>query len=160
HRPHARLPIDVECGSASDRCCRKKILGGSLSNIDSKRAPKAQVRFKKSTPMIRLLRIRGMPRTFSTASTHCRPPTADLRRLAGDSLTPLRPPAVTISPSTARPTRRGASYRGGSCGGNGKRPLAAQAAAIQHKADEGVTHQQMITHQHHGESDYENGRKL
>ena len=24
HRPHARLPIDVECGSASDRCCRKR----------------------------------------------------------------------------------------------------------------------------------------
>jgi len=34
-------------GTTLGRCCRKKILGGSLSNIDSKRVPKAQVRFKK-----------------------------------------------------------------------------------------------------------------
>src|SRR4029077_16169042 len=69
-------------------------------------------------------------------------------------------PAAIISPSTARPNRCGASDRGGSCGGEGEGPLAAQAAAIQHKADEGVTHQQMITYQHDGESGYENGHKL
>jgi hypothetical protein len=54
--------------AALGRCCRKKILGGSLSNIDPKLASKAQVRFETSTPMIRLLPLSRMPRTFSTAS--------------------------------------------------------------------------------------------
>jgi hypothetical protein len=40
----------------------KKIFGTSLSIIDSKCASKAQVRFKKSTPMIRLLRVSRMAR--------------------------------------------------------------------------------------------------
>jgi hypothetical protein len=48
----------------------KKILSGSLSNFDSKRGSLEQVRFKKSIPLIRLLRVSRRPRTFSTASTH------------------------------------------------------------------------------------------
>ncbi|SRR5712692_10211256 len=46
----------------------KGFLGGSPSNIDSRRASNAQDRFKNSAPMIRLLRAGGMPGTFSTAS--------------------------------------------------------------------------------------------
>jgi hypothetical protein len=47
---------------------------GSPSNIDSKPASNAQDRFKKSVSLIRLLRVGGMLRTFSTAtdkSGHC-----------------------------------------------------------------------------------------
>jgi hypothetical protein len=47
----------------------KKILKGAPSNIDSRRASKAQDRFMKSAAMIRLLRADGMLQTFSTAST-------------------------------------------------------------------------------------------
>jgi hypothetical protein len=46
---------------------------GSPSNIDSQLTSNGQVRFKKSTPMIPLLRVRSMPRTLSTASTQGRP---------------------------------------------------------------------------------------
>src|SRR6266700_5062198 len=47
----------------------KGFLGGSPSNIDSRRASNAQDRFKNSAPMIRLLRAGDMPGTFSTVST-------------------------------------------------------------------------------------------
>jgi hypothetical protein len=45
---------------------------GSPSNIDSKPASNAQDRFKKSVSLIRLLRVGGTLRTFSTASTRRR----------------------------------------------------------------------------------------
>ncbi len=54
--------------AAKGRCCRTKIFGGTRSNIDSESASDAQVRFKKSTLMIRLLCVLRMPLTFSTAS--------------------------------------------------------------------------------------------
>jgi hypothetical protein len=46
----------------------KKDFEGFASNIDSRRAPYAQARFENFASMIRLLRSRGMPGTFSTAS--------------------------------------------------------------------------------------------
>ena len=58
-----------------------------------------------------------------------------------------------------RPVRRAASGRGDTCG-DGERSVSAEATAIQHNSDVGVTYQQMIARQHHGEGDYENGREL
>src|SRR5215831_9577374 len=54
--------------SARDRCCRKKILRGSSSNIDSRRASNAQDRFKNPACAILLLRVVRVAPTFSTAS--------------------------------------------------------------------------------------------
>src|SRR5215472_15477273 len=51
------------------RCCRKKILRGSSSNIDSRRTSNAQDRFKNPTCAILLLRVVRVAPTFSTAST-------------------------------------------------------------------------------------------
>ena len=55
--------------SAFDRYCRKKILRGSSSNIDSRRASNAQDRFKNPACAILLLRVVRVAPTFSTAST-------------------------------------------------------------------------------------------
>jgi hypothetical protein len=61
---------DVRAPSLSgfDRCCRKKILGGSSRNIDSRRASNAQDRFKNPACAILLLRVVRVAPTFSTAS--------------------------------------------------------------------------------------------
>jgi hypothetical protein len=45
---------------------------GLPSNIDSKPASDAQYRFKKLVALIRLLRVGGMLRAFSTVSTQMR----------------------------------------------------------------------------------------
>jgi hypothetical protein len=46
----------------------KGFLRGSPSNIDSRNGPDTQLRFKKVTSTIRLLRVGDSPRTFSTVS--------------------------------------------------------------------------------------------
>ena len=54
--------------SAIGRYCRKKILRGSSSNIDSRRAANAQDQFKNPACAILLLRVVRVSPTFSTAS--------------------------------------------------------------------------------------------
>ena len=71
---------DIAEGPSLTDAVEKGFLGGSPSNIDSKRASNAQDRFKNSPPLIRLLRAGGMPGTFSTVSTqgrHAAPPLLD-----------------------------------------------------------------------------------
>src|SRR6516164_10058926 len=58
--------------SQTGRCCRKKILRGSSSNIDSRRASNAQDRFKNPACAILLLRVVRVAPTFSTASARLR----------------------------------------------------------------------------------------
>jgi hypothetical protein len=58
-----------------------------VSNIDSKQASNAQDRFKKSSCVVRLLRIVKVPSTFSTTSTHIR---RSLTRLPVSLEPPLR----------------------------------------------------------------------
>src|SRR5215472_6597559 len=58
--------------TASGRYCRKKILRGSSSNIDSRRASNAQDRFKNPACAILLLRVVRVAPTFSTASARLR----------------------------------------------------------------------------------------
>src|SRR5215467_3816332 len=58
--------------SATGRYCRKKILRGSSSNIDSRRASNAQDRFKNPACTILLLRVVRVAPTFSTASVTSR----------------------------------------------------------------------------------------
>jgi hypothetical protein len=51
---------------------KKDFRGRSPSNIDSRRILNVQDRFKKSLPMIRLLRTDGMPPIFFNRSTQTR----------------------------------------------------------------------------------------
>jgi hypothetical protein len=60
--------VHCKCPFVTDTV-EKGFWEGSLSNIDSNPASDAQDRFKKSVLLIRLLRVGGMLRTFSTAST-------------------------------------------------------------------------------------------
>src|SRR5215472_18677093 len=78
--PQADVSLRVNSGrdvlaaslSGFDRYCRKKILRGSSSNIDSRRASNAQDRFKNPACAILLLRVVRVAPTFSTASARLR----------------------------------------------------------------------------------------
>src|SRR5262249_17928733 len=72
----------------------KGFWGGPLDNIDSRRPPNAQVRFKKSSLTIRLLRAGAPSPTFSTASVK-------LRKSNREQILSALPPLTTDKPDNA-----------------------------------------------------------
>src|SRR5260370_33142034 len=87
--PSEQCPLGVDA-------VEKGFLGGSPSNIDSRRASNAQDRFKNSAPMIRLLRAGGMPGTFSTVSVK-------RRRTHFEQMFPAYPRKQTLGISDRHP---------------------------------------------------------